>query len=240
MPRFFKEFFKDSPFIEGDDARHIARSLRMRVGESLTVCDTMGTDYLCEIAAIEEGIVRLNILEETENRTEPSVKVTLFQCNPKGDKLDTVVQKAVELGVTEIVPVLSEHCVSRPDRKAADKKRERMARISDEAAKQSGRGRLPTIGEFISYKNCCERLKDFDKSILFYELGGKPIAEIVNKDIKSIAIVIGPEGGFSRDEVDLALNSGAEAATLGPRILRTETAPLAALTAIMLLTDNMN
>ncbi len=240
MPRFFKEYFKDSPVIEGDDARHISRSLRMRIGESLTVCDTMGTDYICEIAAIEEGLVRLNILEENENRTEPSVRVTLFQCNPKGDKLDTVVQKAVELGVAEIVPVISEHCVSRPDSKAADKKRERMARIADEAAKQSGRGTLPSIGEFISFKTCCERLQNFDKSILFYELGGKPIAEIVNKDTESIAVVIGPEGGFSKDEVDLALTNGAEVATLGPRILRTETAPLAALTAIMLLTDNMN
>ena len=240
MPRFFKEYFKDAPFIEGDDARHISRSLRMRVGEALTVCDTMGTDYLCKIADIEDGIVRLDVLEETENRTEPTVKVTLFQCNPKGDKLDMVVQKAVELGVSEIVPVLSEHCVSRPDHKSADKKRERMSRIADEAAKQSGRGKIPEIGEFISFKACCERLKDVDKSILFYELGGKPLTEIVEKDTKSIAIVIGPEGGFSKDEVNLALDSGAEVATLGPRILRTETAPLAAITAIMLLTDNLN
>ena len=240
MPRFFKEYFKDAPFIDGDDARHIARSLRMRVGETLTVCDTMGTDYLCEIAEIDEKRVLLNILEETENRTEPTVKVTLFQCNPKGDKLDTVVQKAVELGIDEIVPVLSEHCVSRPDQKSAGKKRDRMQKIADEAAKQSGRGKLPEIGKFISFKACCERMNDFDKSILFYELGGKPIAEIVNRDIKSIAIVIGPEGGFAKDEVELAKKSGAEIATLGPRILRTETAPLAALAAIMLLTDNLN
>ena len=240
MPRFFKEYFKDAPFIDGDDARHIIRSLRMRIGETLTVCDTMGTDYLCEIAETEENLVRLNVLEEIENRTEPTVKVTLFQCNPKGDKLDMVVQKAVELGISEIVPVLSEHCVSRPDGKSAGKKRERMQKIADEAAKQSGRGKLPTIGEFISFKECCKRLDDFDKSILFYELGGKPIAEIVNEDIKSIAIVIGPEGGFSKAEVESAKENGAEIATLGPRILRTETAPLAAITAIMLLTNNLN
>lgn len=240
MPRFFKEHFKDNPEISGDDGRHIARSLRMRVGEKLTVCDTMGVDYLCEIKDICENTIKLNILEETQNRTEPTVSVTLFQCNPKGDKLDMVVQKAVELGVSEIVPVLSEYCVSRPDKKSADKKRERLSRISDEAAKQSGRGRLPEMGEFISFKACCERLKDFDKSILFYELGGKPLKEIVKNDIGSIAIVIGPEGGFSKDEVELAIENGAEIATLGPRILRTETAPLAALSGIMLLTDNMN
>lgn len=240
MPRFFKEYFKDAPYIDGDDGRHISRSLRMRVGETLTVCDTMGTDYLCEITDFEETKVNLKILEETKNNTEPSLKVTLFQCNPKGDKLDTVVQKSVELGVAEIVPVLSEHCVSRPDKKSADKKRERMSRISDEAAKQSGRGILPKIGELISFKACCDKLKSFDQSILFYELGGKPLPEIVNKNSGSIAIVIGPEGGFSKEEVAKALESGAEIATLGPRILRTETAPLAALTAIMLLTDNMN
>ena len=240
MPRFFKEYFKDAPFIDGDDARHIIRSLRMRVGETLTVCDTMGTDYLCEIAEMDDETVRLNLLEETENRTEPTVKVTLFQCNPKGDKLDMVVQKAVELGISEIVPVLSEHCVSRPDGKSAGKKRERMQKIADEAAKQSGRGKLPSIGEFISFKECCKRLNDFDKSILFYELGGKPIVEIVNEDIKSIAIVIGPEGGFSKAEVESAKENGADIATLGARILRTETAPLAAITAIMLLTNNLN
>ncbi len=240
MPRFFKEYFKDNPFIDGDDGRHIARSLRMRVGEKLTVCDTMGTDYLCEIKDITENTVKLNILEETPNRTEPTAQVTLFQCNPKGDKLDTVVQKAVELGVSEIVPVLSEHCVSRPDHKAAAKKRERMQKIADEAAKQSGRGILPKIGEMLSFKDCCKRLRDYDKSILFYELGGKPLQSIVDKNIGSVAIIIGPEGGFSKEEVILALDSGAQVATLGPRILRTETAPLAALSCIMLLTENMN
>ena len=240
MPRFFKEFFKENPIIDGDDGRHSARSLRMRVGEKLTVCDTCGVDYYCEISDITENCVKLTILEEVKNQTEPSVSVTLFQCNPKGDKLDTVVQKAVELGVAEIVPVISEYCVSRPDEKSAKKKRERMQRISDEAAKQSGRGRLPQIGELISFKACCERLKRFDKSILFYELGGKPLKELITEESGNIAILIGPEGGFSKEEVAKATESGAEIATLGPRILRTETAPLAALSGIMLLTDNMN
>ncbi len=240
MPRFFKEYFKDNPVIEGDDARHISRSLRMRVGEKLTVCDTAGHDYLCEIKDIDELEVKLNILEETQNLTEPSVKVTLFQCMPKGDKLDTVVQKAVELGVNEIIPVISEHCVSRPDSKAAKKKQERLQRISDEAAKQSGRGILPKVGETISFNACCERLKDFDKSIIFYELGGDPLKNIVNDKSGSIAIVIGPEGGFSKEEVEKAIKVGAIAATLGARILRTETAPLAALSCIMLLSGNMD
>ena len=138
------------------------------------------------------------------------------------------------------MPVISEHCVSRPDEKSAKKKKERMQRIADEAAKQSGRGRLPKIGEFISFNACCQRIKDFDKSILFYELGGKPLKELITEAAGSIAILIGPEGGFSKEEVAKATEGGAEIATLGPRILRTETAPLAALSGIMLLTNNMN
>lgn len=238
MPRFFCEHFLENPVIEGEDGRHISRSLRMKVGEQLTVCDTMGTDYACEIERIQEDTVYLKILNRTENTSEPEIKVTLFQCIPKGDKLDYVVQKAVELGVHEIVPVLSSRCVSRPDAKSMAKKCQRLQKIADEAAKQSGRGILPKISEMISFKECCEKLKNFDKSIIFYELGGAPLKDIV-KDSQSYAMLIGSEGGFSVDEVDLATQSGAVSATLGKRILRTETAPIAALTGIMLLSGNM-
>lgn len=239
MPRFFKEYFDEETKITGEDGRHISRSLRMRIGETLTVCDTKGTDYLCEITDIVDTDVSLKILEKTESAGEPTLKVTLFQCIPKGDKLDTVVQKTVELGVTKIVPVLSEHCVSRPDEKSMKKKCARLNKIALEAAKQCGRGIIPEVVDMISFKNCCKELEKFDASILFYELGGKPIREIMNKDIKNIAILIGPEGGFAKSEVELALEHGATAATLGKRILRTETAPLAALTSVMLLSGNL-
>lgn len=238
MPRFFCEHFSSNPVISGEDGRHISRSLRMKIGEQLTVCDTMGTDYNCEIEDIKDDTVYLKILDSKENTSEPNVKVTLFQCMPKGDKLDLVVQKAVELGVSEIVPVLSSRCVSRPDSKSMAKKCARLQKIADEAAKQSGRGILPKISDMINFKDCCQKLKNFDKSIIFYELGGAPLKDIVD-DSKSYAILIGSEGGFSVDEVEKATESGAVSATLGKRILRTETAPLAALTGIMLLSGNM-
>lgn len=239
MPRFFCEYFSDNPIISGADGKHIARSLRMKVGEQLTVCDTKGTDYSCEIEKIVDDTVFLKILSQTENLSEPTVKVTLFQCIPKGDKLDYVVQKAVELGVTEIVPVLSSRCVSRPDGKTFSKKRERLQKIADEAAKQSGRGICPKIHNMISFSECCKVLCDYQKSIVFYELGGEPLTNLINNDLESFAVLIGSEGGFSQDEIEQATKSGAIAATLGKRILRTETAPIAALTGIMLLSGNL-
>lgn len=240
MPRFFCEnFSENAAIITGDDARHISRSLRMKIGEELTVCNTKGTDYFCKITGIRENEVMLDVMESAKTVSEPSVEVTLFQCMPKSDKLETVVQKAVELGVNQIVPVISERCISRPDAKSVAKKRERLQKIANEAAKQSGRGVLPTVENALTFKECCSRLSDFDISILFYELGGEPLTELGIKDCGRIAILIGPEGGFSKEEADTALKNGAKAATLGKRILRTETAPLAALTGIMLLSGNL-
>lgn len=239
MPRFFCKFFENKSYIEGDDGRHIAKSLRMRPGDTLTVCDTNGTDYLCEIAEINGDRVDFNILSTTENKTEPTVNVTLFQCVPKSDKLDLIVQKSVELGVSKIVPVLSAHCVSRPDEKARHKKLLRLQKISDEAAGQSGRGKKPTVENFISFDEMLKMLPEFDKSIFFYELYGKPLKSIISKNEKNIAVIIGPEGGFSAEEAKKARTHGAITATLGKRILRTETAPLAALAGIMLLSDNL-
>lgn len=240
MPRFFCETFEELPQIVGDDASHIALSLRMKKGETLTVCDTKGTDYNCEISEISAECVKLNILSKKKSDSEPSVKVTLYQCMPKSDKLETVVQKAVELGVCEVVPVLSSRCISRPDSKSALKKVNRLQKIADEAAKQSGRSVLPKVREMISFHDCCGELENFDKAMIFYELGGDSLREIIDdKPLSSAAIIIGPEGGFSAEEVEKAIKSGAVAASLGKRILRTETAPLAALTAIMLLSGNL-
>lgn len=240
MPRFFVENIdKNHPVISGGDADHIKRSLRMKIGEGLTVCDTAGKDYICEISDFGECEVYLKIIEERESDSEPSVKVTLFQCVPKGDKLESVIQKSVELGVNSIVPVLSSRCISRPDPKSAKKKQERYQKIADSAAKQSGRGILPQIEEMISFDKMCERFVEFDKIIFFYEGGGASLREIIIDSIKTAAIVIGPEGGFDIAEVEKATENGAEKCGLGKRILRTETAPLAALSALMLLSGNL-
>ena len=238
MPRFFAPNFSDYPKITGDDARHISRSLRMSVGDELTVCDTKGVDYFCTITSITEQEIELKINETKKTESEPSVEVTLFQCMPKGDKIESVVQKSVELGVNTIVPVISSRCISRPDAKSGAKKVARLGKIADEAAKQSGRGILPKVENIIDFNSLLEKVENYDLAICFYELFGKPIKNIVGNH-KKIAIIIGSEGGFSVEEVEKLKAKGVKIATLGKRILRTETAPLAALTSIMLLSGNL-
>ncbi len=238
MPRFFKNDFKEFPFIEGADALHIGKSLRMRVGEELTVCDTKGTDFLCKISNITADRVDFEVIAETPTLSEPSIAVTLFQCMPKSDKMDSVVKQSVELGVHEIVPVISSRCVSLPDRKSGTKKVERWQKIASEAAGQSGRGILPKVGNIISFKEMLKGIQSFDTSVIFYEKGG--IALKMLEFSGKVAIIVGPEGGFSENEVDAVENAGGRVCTLGKRILRTETAPLAALSAIMTISGNMD
>lgn len=240
MPRFFAEHFDFAhPVITGPDADHIRKSLRMTVGEGLTVCDTMGTDYLCRIADIADGAILLTVEETRPSDSEPKVAVTLFQCLPKGDNLETVIQKSVELGVREIVPVLSSRCISRPDDKSMKKKLERYAKIAASAAKQSGRGVIPAVRPLLSFREMAERLAGFDRALFFYEGGGAPLRQLLTREETSIALIIGPEGGFDAAEAELAVSSGAKAVGLGRRILRTETAPIAALAGVMLLTGNL-
>lgn len=236
MPRFFKEDFKSAPYLEGDDARHAAKALRVRIGEELTVCDLNGFDYRCSVSEVTADRVYLDIKEVCQNKTEPKVFATLYQCLTKGDKMDTIVRQAVECGVSRIVPVLSENCVSRPDEKSLCKKTERWQKIADEAAGQSGRGILPKVEEALTLKRVACEINSHDKVFFFYEAGGVPMKK---EDIKTAAIIIGPEGGFSPDEAKLLENGGAKVTTLGPRILRAETAPVAALTLLMLQTGNM-
>lgn len=231
MPRFFvNESVGDFFEISGDDAAHIAKSLRMQRGEVLTLCHNE-TDYVCEIEDFAEGSVKLRLLKVEKCDTEPSVDVILFQALPKGDKMDFIVQKAVEVGVSAIVPVLTSRCVSRPDEKSLQKKVSRWQKIAEEAAKQSERGKIPRVLEAVSFENAVETAKRSEKTLLFYENGGSPLREAINNTEKprSIAVFIGPEGGFEPAEVDLASDAaGAMICTLGKRILRTETAAIVA------------
>lgn len=240
MPRFFIEDIEgDRLTITGDDARHIGRSLRMRPGEELTVCDTRGTDCLCVVESVSETDVLVRVLERRTSDTEPSVKVTLYQGYPKGDKLDTVIEKSVELGVSRIVPVLTERSVARPDDKSAARKLERWQRRALEAAKQCGRGCIPQVERLISFGELPELISRHDRFMFCYELGGQPLAKVLGEAPGHVGIFIGPEGGISTGEALALTESGAVPVTLGRRILRTETAPIAALAAIMLLTGNM-
>lgn len=240
MPHFFEKVEGDIVALSPENARHISGALRMRVGENITICHE-GRNYSCELVTVEKDEVTAKVIDCNMNYSEPDVAVTLFQCVPKGDKLELVIQKAVELGVSEIVPVLSSRCVSRPDEKKALKKTERYKKIALSACEQSGRGKVVEVKDQISFKQALQMTKDFDTTILFYEGGGKPLKEIFSEQKpKNVCVFIGPEGGFSDEEVTALEQNGAVVATLGKRILRTETAPLAALVSIMLLTDNMN
>lgn len=229
----------DAVTITGDDARHIGRSLRMRPGEELTLCDTCGTDCRCVVESVSDTAVLVKVLERYPSDTEPSVAVTLYQGYPKGDKLETVIEKAVELGVSRIVPVLTERSVARPDDKSAARKLERWQRRALEAAKQCGRGRIPQVEPMVSFSALPGLMSSHERALFCYELGGQPLGKALEDCGNDVAIFIGPEGGISSAEAQALTQAGACAVTLGPRILRTETAPLAAITAVMLLTGNM-
>ena len=238
MPRFFKqEIDIENIVIDGDDARHIGRSLRMKCGEEITVCCD-GIDYFCKIRSFTDSEVYLDLIEKRPCAAEPNVDITLFQAVPKLDKLEFITQKSIELGVSRIVPVLTRRCISRPDEKDFAKKLDRLNKIAESAAKQSGRGIIPQVKPIMSYKNAVEEMKKLDLSVILYENGGKRFDEVDFTDKKTIGLVIGSEGGFDAEEVQTAINSGAESVWLGNRILRCETAPITALSILMFLTKN--
>lgn len=240
MPRFFVEQANEKEIIiSGEDARHIGRSLRMRVGEPLTVC-ACGIDYQCEITRITDSEVFLQPLSSAPCAAEPSVRVTLYQAVPKQDKLAEIVQKAVELGAAEIVPVLTARCISRPDSKEFEKKRQRLQKIAESAAKQSGRGIIPEVAPLLSWKQALERMKTEDCSIMLYEEeGGIRFGEVPLDGCANIGLFIGSEGGIAPEEAAQAAEAGLQRVWLGKRILRCETAPTAALSILMYLTKNM-
>lgn len=239
MQKLFIDYTPQNDILlDGESARHIAKSLRMKIGDMLTVTDGNGNDYGCQIDEITKDTVHLKICYQQASESEPTCKVSIYQGVPKSSKMEDIIQKCVELGVTKITPTLTKRCVSRPDDKQAAKKNQRYQKIALEAAQQSGRGIVPEIAQMQALKQAIAN-DDSETKIVFYEGGGEAIKGIINADTKSVSIYIGPEGGFDKDEVDLITENGGTVATLGPRILRTQTAPVAALTAIMLLTNNL-
>ncbi len=243
MPRFFVQASLENVEkgqkvrIDGKDARHIQKSLRMNIGESLMICDGIGYDAETVVDAFDGDTVVLRVIRAFANQTEPTVKVTLYQGLPKGDKLETIIQKCVELGVTEIVPVVMSRSIAKPGDKIQNKL-ERWQKISDEAAGQSGRGILPKVREPISFDRA---LKDWEneKVLVCYEKGGQPLGESVCPQNGRISFVVGPEGGISEEEIERMKQIGAVIVSMGPRILRTETAPIAALAVLMEKSGNL-
>ena len=239
MPRFFEDAFSpEQPMLTGEHLRHIGFSLRMRPGEQLTVC-SCGTDYLCEIEAVTADAVQLRILSAESCCAEPTVSVTLFQALPKADKLEQIIQKSVELGVTEIVPVLTRRCVSRMNSGDFQKKLPRYQRIAQAAAQQSGRGIIPVVAPLHSLGSAAERMRALDVPLVLYEDGGISFSE-VQRDAKSYGICVGSEGGFDPEEIAMLSAAGVRSVWLGKRILRCETAPLTALSVLMFHTGNLN
>ncbi|HEZ7990950.1 MAG TPA: RsmE family RNA methyltransferase [Ruminococcus sp.] len=240
MPRFFtNEIDENNITLTGSDAVHVGRSLRMKPGEPLTVC-CGGIDYNCEISEITSDTVYLSLKEKVVCAAEPNIEVTLFQAVPKMDKLEYIIQKSVELGVSRIVPMLTRRCVSRPDERDFAKKLARLNKIAAEAAKQSGRGIIPQVTPIVSYKKALEMMKELDRNVLLYEEeGGVSFGEVDLTGAKTVGLVIGSEGGFDREEAEACTAVGAAQVWLGKRILRCETAPITALSILMFLTNNM-
>lgn len=230
MPSFFvkPEQIKDSVVtICGDDAHHISRALRMAVGEHISICDMQKREYDCELVSFGDNVTA-RIVSESIVKSEPPYHVHLFQALPKGEKFDTVIQKSVECGVYDITPFESERCIARVKADAEKSKTERRCRIALEAAKQCGRGIVPTVFPTCGFDEMLARASMCDTFIFCYEGDGtESLKKIIKETAKheDIAVVIGPEGGFSSKEVGAARDAGARLAGLGKRILRTETAP---------------
>lgn len=236
MPRFFIDTDpQTSAILGGEDGRHIARSLRMQPGEEVTLCNGRGLDFRCEITAISGDAVTVAVRETLPSRGEPALRVTVYQGLPKSDKMDFIAQKIVETGAAALVPTMTQRCVSRPDEKAAAKKRDRWQKIAEEAAKQCGRGRIPPVLPLTDFATAIRQAAQQGDVLLCYEGGGEPLRQLISPEQAQLSIFIGPEGGFSPEEVALAQQHGARMASLGARILRTETAPIVAMTAVLLL-----
>lgn len=237
MVRFFvteEELQPDFLVLTGENAQH-AKVLRLKNGEEVLVCDGQGRECLCTISDVSPGQISLVVNKRRESDSEASVRVSVYMAFPKADKLEHVIQKATELGAYEIVAFPSARCVSKPDDKSLKKKLERWQKIAASAAEQSGRGRIPQVLTLPSFAAALERAAQADKALMFYENEQAVTLKmaLTSGSYASVSLLTGPEGGLEEREVDQAREAGLQVCTLGKRILRCETAPLCALSAVM-------
>lgn len=237
MARFFvtpEEMNGDILTLTGENAQH-AKVLRLKAGEEVLACDGAGRECRCEVEELSGGAVTLRVLEYRDSVTEAAVKVSVYMAFPKADKLEHVIQKATELGAFEIVAFPSARCVSRPDDKSLKKKLERWQKIAASAAEQSGRGRIPEVIVLPSFASALERAAKADKPLMFYENEHATTLcmALESGSFGTVSLLTGPEGGLEEKEVEQAREAGLQVCTLGSRILRCETAPLCALSAVM-------
>lgn len=237
MTRFFvsaEEMTQDHIRLCGENAAH-ARVLRLAAGEQVCVCDGQGMECLCTVESVSPNEIIVRVLSRGPSESEAAVKVSVYMAFSKGDKLEHVIQKATELGAYEIIAFPSARCVSRPDEKSLRKKLDRWCKIAVSAAQQSGRGKIPEVLVVSSYKEALQRAAEADIGLLFYENEQTTTLHMAlqSRPYKSVSLVTGPEGGLEADEVSQAAKAGLQVCTLGKRILRCETAPLCALSAVM-------
>ena len=237
MTRFFvtpEEMQPEFLVLTGENAQH-AKVLRLKNGEEVLVCDGAGRECLCTVSDVSPGQISLVVNKRQESESEAAVKVSVYMAFPKADKLEHVIQKATELGAYEIVAFPSARCISKPDDKSLKKKLERWQKIAASAAEQSGRGLIPQVLTLGSYKEALERAAKADKAILFYENERATTLRMAMEagSHHTVSLLTGPEGGLEEKEVKQAQDAGLRVCTLGKRILRCETAPLCALSAVM-------
>ena len=236
MVRFFvpaSELNAETIELIGENASH-AKVLRLKVGEKVLLCDGEGREALCSVLQVDRQYV-LSREELRDSDSEPEVRASVYMATPKSDKLEHVIQKATELGAYEIVTFPTARCVSRPDEKSLKKKLERWQKIAASAAEQSGRGRIPEVIALPDYTSALNRAAMADVAIVFYENERANTLHntLSSSPYTSVSLLSGPEGGFEEKEITQAMEAGLQVCTLGKRILRCETAPLCALSAVM-------
>lgn len=235
MANFYinKEDIQDNiATIKGEEAQHISRVLRMKKGDAVTLCDGEGMFYDAVLSGFDDKSVTAEISDSYKAPTEPGVEITVFQGVPKNPKLETVIQKLTEIGAVRLVPVDTVRAVAKLDKSA---KVERLRKIAKEAAKQSKRGIVPEVTDPVSFKKAVEMAKEADLALIPYEEETEVSIKkaLTGKNPKTVAVMIGPEGGFDKSEIMLAMDAGIQSVTLGKRILRTETAPLTVVSVIL-------
>lgn len=237
MARFFvqpEELIGENLLLTGENAQH-AKVLRLKTGEEVLACDGQGREAVCEVLSVSQNSIELKIREIRGSLTEARVKVSVYMAFPKADKLEHVIQKATELGAYEIVAFPSARCISKPDDKSLKKKMERWQKIAVSAAEQSGRGRIPEVVVLNSYAAALQRAAEADLALMFYENEHATTLKMALSSgaFETVSLLSGPEGGLEEKEVHQAREAGLQVCTLGTRILRCETAPLCALSAVM-------
>lgn len=245
MHKFFvisDNIINDNIIIEGEDYQHATKVLRLKTGDKIQICDGEKNEYICLIQEINKKQIKCEIIEHFINNNESNLNITLFQGLPKAQKMELIIQKGVEIGIKEFQPIITERVVVKTEGRDLKNKLDRWNRISYEAAKQSNRGIVPRVNDVLDFEEAINKLNEFDVVFVPYEKeknkGFKKTLKEIN-DVKSVAIIIGPEGGFSEQEIDIFIKNNYIPITLGPRILRTETAGLVAASIILYELDDL-